>query len=84
MKKFRYTNDIEDWLAPMDYKAFWFVIEPYGLLLQPRDHCDQQIADGLVDEETVLHVLKHMARTELTQRMGIVRRPITPWLKLVE
>lgn len=83
MRKFKYTNDIEDWLAPMDYQTFWFVIEPYDLVLQPRDHCDQQIADDKVDQETVLYVLKHMAQTELKQRLGIKRRPITPWLQLV-
>jgi len=84
MKEFRTIDDVEDWLEPMDYSGFWYVIEPYDLVLQPRDHCDDQIASGVVDLETVLDVLKSMARMELTQRHGLHWRLPTPWLKLVE
>ena len=49
-----------------------------------RDHCDRQIAAGEIDQETVLDVLKYMARLELTERLGLQRRLATPWLKLVE
>ena len=41
MKKFRYIDDVKDWLEPMDYQGFWVVVEPYDLVLQTRDHCDQ-------------------------------------------
>ena len=84
MKNFRYIDDIENWLEPMDYSSFWHAIAPYDLMLQPRDHCDQQIAEGLVDQETVLDVLKSMARIELTKRHGLHWKPVTPWLKLVD
>ncbi len=84
MKKFRYIEDIQDWLEPLNYQGFWHVIEPYNLVLQDRDHCDDQIAGKHADEDDVLYVLKHMAQTELAQRNGLTRRPITPWLKLVD
>lgn len=84
MEKFKYIEDVDDWLEPMDYQGFWFAIESYELVLQPRDHCDCQIADGEIDEATVLDVLKYMARLELTNRLGLKHRMPTPWLKLVE
>lgn len=84
MMKFKTIEDVDDWLEPMDYPGFWYAIEPYDLVLQPRDHCDRQITDEEIDEATVLEVLKYMARLELTQRLGLHRRMPTPWLKLVE
>ncbi|MBL4759230.1 MAG: hypothetical protein JKY32_16880, partial [Rhizobiales bacterium] len=53
-------------------------------VLQRRAHCDRQIADGEVDPETVLEVLKYMVRHELTAKLSLKRREVTPWLKLVE
>ena len=64
MSEFRYINDIEDWLEPMDYETFWQEIKPYCLVMIPRAKCDADIEDG-VDEETVLIVLKNFARLEL-------------------
>ena len=84
MKKFRDIDDVRDWLEPMDYTGFWYAIEPYGLMLQPRGHCDQQIADGEAEKETVLAVLKAMARIELTEKLGLKWREEAPWLKLVD
>lgn len=84
MRNFKYINDVQDWLEPMDYQGFWVAIAPYDLVVQPRWHCDQQIADGAADQATVLAVVKDMARIELVQREGLQRRPITPWLQLVE
>jgi len=84
MEKFKYIDDVEAWLEPMDYEGFWFAVKPYDLVIQSRDHCDQQIADGEVDQATVLDVLKHMARMELAKRHDLHWKPDTPWLKLVE
>lgn len=83
MRNFKYIDDIEDWLEPMEYLGFWAAISPYDLMLQPRAHCDDQIARGAVDTETVLAVLKHMARTELTRHYGLRWKAPTPWVKLV-
>lgn len=84
MKKFKYINDVEAWIEPLDYLSFWYAVQPYDLVLQPRDHCDRQIASGEIDEATVLDVLKYFVRLELTARLGLHWRPVTPWLKLVE
>ena len=83
MKKFEYQEDAEEYFEPMSYEEFWHAVLPYNLQLQPRDHCDQQIADNLVEGELVLEVLKMMACNELTWRYGLQMRPVTPWLKLV-
>lgn len=84
MKKFRYIEEIDDWLEPMDYQGFWVAIGPYDLALQRREHCDSQIANGEIDHETMLEVLKYMARLELTKELSLERRPVTPWLQLVK
>lgn len=83
MKTFKDIDEVEEWLSSMDYAGFWYAIDPYGLTLQPKAHCDQEIADGEVDEATVLDVLKYFARLELTQRHDLHWRMPTPWLKIV-
>ncbi len=84
MKKFKYIEDVEAWLEPMDYQGFWAAVAPYDLVLQRREHCDSQIASGEIDLETVIYVLKHMAQTEICQKQELVRKPIPPRLKVVE
>lgn len=84
MKNFKYTNDDVAWLEPMDYQGFWVAIAPYNLVLQDRGHCDDQIARGLVDEATVLNVLKAMARMELAKRHELRWKSAIPWLKVVK
>ena len=76
--RFKYINDIEDWLKPLDYQAFWEEVGPYNLTLQPRDHCDREIASGLVTEQVVLDVLKIMVRIELGRILGLERRAELP------
>ncbi len=83
VRKFRYIDDVEAWLEPMDYQGFWVAIAPYDLVLQSRAHCDAEIAAGDADTETVLDVLKYLARIELTQNLDLKWRLPTPWLKLV-
>lgn len=84
MKIFKYIDEVEAWLEPMNYLEFWTAIAPYDLVLQDREHCDAQIAAEEVDEATVLVVLKHMARVELTEMQNLRWKPVTPWLQLVE
>lgn len=84
MKEFRYIDDVEEWLEPMDYSGFWFAIEPYDLVLQPREHCDRQIASREVEQSLILECLKYMARLELMEKLGLESRLPTPWLKLVK
>ena len=84
MKKFRYREDVEKWLEPMDYRGFWVAVAPYDLVLQRREHCDAQLASGEIDLETVTYVLKHMALMELVEKFDLIRKPIPPRLKVVE
>lgn len=84
MRKFKDIDEVESWLEPMDYEGFWFAVEPLDMELQPKAHCDRQIASGEVDEATILDGLKYLARIELTKRQGLHWRSPTPWLKLVE
>ena len=84
MKIFKHIDEVEAWLEPMNYLEFWTAIAPYNLVLQDREHCDAQLAAGEVDEDTVLIVLKHMARVELTEAQKLNWKPATPWVQLVE
>lgn len=84
MRKFKNIDELEAWLEPMDYEGFWYAISPLNLMVQPKDHCDQQIASGVVDQATVLDVVKFLARIELTKSQNLHWREVTPWLKLVE
>ena len=83
MQGFKYIEDVDAWTAPMDYDGLWYAVAPYDLVLQPREHCDQQVAQGKADIDTVLDVLKYMVRLELTEKLNLTRKPVTPWLKLV-
>lgn len=74
MRKFADINEVEEWLEPLDYEVFWLAVAPYDLVLQPKDHCDRQIAADEVDEELVLDVLKYFARIELTNRHNLAWR----------
>lgn len=82
MRSFDDMEDVQEWLVPLDYENFWKEIEPFALELQPRESCDVQIANGSIDEATVLYVLKGMARLELVQRYGLRPRDVMPWHSL--
>lgn len=84
MREFTDIEAVEDWLEPMDYPGFWYAVEPYELTLQDRDHCDNQINEGGVSSDTVLFVLKGLARMELLEKFQLKHRRLTPWVKLVE
>ena len=72
------VDDIEDWLEPLDYEAFWEEVAGYGLDLPKRSHCDAQIAAGLVPKTMVLRVLKVMVRLELGSLLELQRRAELP------
>ena len=78
MKIFEDTQDVRDWLAPMDYETFWREIEPYALDLDPRWHCDAQIASGEVSADVVLRGLKAWAWAELYQMFNLPPRVYDP------
>lgn len=77
MIEFSYIDDIEDYLEPMDYETFWHEIRDFCLILIPREKCDADIEGG-VDEETVLIVLKNLARVELASILKLKWRCDVP------
>ena len=79
MQMFNDTEDLEEWLEPLDYEAFWKETALFALELEPKESCDEQIASGSIDEATVLFVLKGIARLELVQRFGLKPRDDMPW-----
>ncbi len=62
---FEDIQDVEEWLEPLDYVAFWDAVAPYCLTLQDRDHCDGLIGGGQVGADLILSVLKGLAVMEL-------------------
>ena len=83
MEQFRYIDDVEAWLEPMNYEEFWLAVRPHYLVLEHRHICDAQIASGEVDRETVLIGLKAMAAYELRRRHRLERKPPRAVLRLV-
>jgi hypothetical protein len=80
MSLFEDMEDVEEWLEPLGYEAFWSGIEPFGLAVQSRASCDEQIARGGIDQATVLDVLKGIARLELVERYQL--KPRHPFARL--
>lgn len=78
MIAFQDIQDVEEWLKPLDYIAFWEAVAPYNLGLQDRDHCDGLIAGGKVKTELVLEVLKIMAVMELRVAFNLKDRIAEP------
>lgn len=82
MLVFKDMEDVEEWLAPLDYEAFWRETAIFGLAIQPRESCDRQIGSRSVDEATVLSALKGMARLELIEHFALRVRDTMPWMSL--
>lgn len=75
---FEDIQDVEEWLEPLDYIAFWDAIAPYHLTLQGRDHCDGLIASGKVGAGLILSGLKGFAVMELRVAFDLKDRIYTP------
>ncbi|MEM8821057.1 MAG: hypothetical protein AAGE90_16265 [Pseudomonadota bacterium] len=76
---FEDIQDVEDWLAPLDYVTLWEAAEAHGVFTEAdRAHCDALIADGEVRQDAVLVGLKTMMRLELTRRFRLEDRVYAP------
>ena len=76
----RYFNDqqeVREWLEPLGYDAFWREVSTFDLRLQSRQSCDDQIAAGTIDAETVLAVLKGMVRLQIIEQQDLKPRDYT-------
>jgi len=75
MVVFEDIQDVEDWLDPLEYVAFWEAVAPYRIFsIADRDHCDRLIAGGKVRQETILEGIKGMARSGLIDRFDLQHR----------
>lgn len=79
---FKDRKDVEEWLEPLDYEAFWREVAAFDPDIEPRELCDEDIAAGIVDQATVLEVLKRAVRLELIERFGLRPRDRMPWHSL--
>lgn len=78
MVVFEDIQDVEEWLAPLDYIAFWEAIAPYRLGLDDREFCDGLIAGGKMTQEKLLDTLKALTVMELRIRLGLKVRVTVP------
>jgi len=83
MRNFEHVQDVEEWFETMSYDEFWVKLSPYGVDAEIRADCEVSIARG-ASQDTVLSVVKSLMRIELTNELGLKRRPITPWVQLVK
>lgn len=78
MVVFEDIQDVEEWLEPLEYVAFWDAVKPYFLTLQDRDHCDGLIAGREVAADLILNVLKGLAVMELRVAFNLKDRIYKP------
>ena len=83
MRNFEHVQDVEEWIEGMSWDEFFVKLSPYGVDAEMRADCEISVANG-GSQDTVLSVIKSLMRIELTKELGLKRRPITPWVQLVE
>lgn len=75
MVVFEDLTDVDEFLEPLDYVAFWEAMAPYRVFsIADRDNCDELIAGGKVPQATILKGLKHMAYSGLEIRFALKHR----------
>lgn len=79
MVVFEDIQDVEEWLAPLGYEAFWQAIDPWGIYEgADRAHFDAVLQNSVTDTETMLICLKAEVRIELTARFDLKDRRYEP------
>lgn len=77
MVVFEDIQDVEEWLAPLGFDAFWEAVDPWNIYAgADRPHFDEILAKGVTDLDTMLTCLKAEVRMELTARFGLKERYI--------
>ena len=72
MYSFETYEDVDEWLDPMGYDAFWRAIMATGLYgPEDRAHCDRTLADGAADMDTVMNVTKRIALFHLVEQFQL-------------
>jgi len=79
MVVFEDIQDVDEWLAPYDYAAFWEAVAPWNIFSRAdRDHVEGLITRGEVPEQMILEGMKVMASLVLRQRFGLKDRTHEP------
>lgn len=79
MIAFEDIDDVQEWLEPFGYDAFWEAVAPWNVFdAMDRAHFDKVLAHGVTDLETMLICLKAEVRIALTDRLGLKDRVYMP------
>ncbi|MGC3939941.1 hypothetical protein ACOTTU_19215 [Roseobacter sp. EG26] len=79
MIAFEDIQDVEDWLGPLGYDAFWDAVAPWGIYAgADRAHFDEVLVKGVTDVDTMLTCLKAEVRMEMTTRFDLKERYYAP------
>ena len=72
MVVFQDVEEVEEWLEPLGYEAFWAAKDNWPVFtIAEREHCDGLIERGEVSEETILRGLKSMAISKLSEGLAL-------------
>lgn len=80
MQTFDCLNDIEDWLEPLSYEAFWEAIKPHCVPLQPKSEFDKLIDDGVFTPDQVMLMVKRTVVLEISERYNLSWKDRSPYL----
>ena len=81
---FKDDREVEEWLEPLKYEEFWPETDIFNLDLPSREHCDECILQENVPKETILSVVKGMARLQIVNEQKLPSRASlsVPWMSL--
>jgi len=82
MRYFEDRAEVDEWLEPLTYAQFWEEVEIFNLDLPSREECDADIAEAGAAQDTVLFVLKGMARLQIVKQQELPSRITVPWISL--
>lgn len=82
MRYFEDQTDVDEWLDPLSYEAFWQEVSTFSLDLPNREDCDADIADGVVPTAIMLNVLKGFTRLQVIEQQNLPVRITVPWMSL--
>ena len=79
MVVFEDIQDVEEWLEPLSYEAYWEAIAFWNIYAgADRAHFDGLLASGVTTANTMLTCLKAEVRLTLTDRFGLKDRCFEP------
>ncbi len=82
MRYFDDMEDVEEWLEPLDWDAYWREVSTFDLAIQSRESCEELVANGTLDRSELLGVLKAFVRLEVIALQDLKPRDVMPWYAL--